>query len=183
MRFESHAPGRGNPPPSAFECQADGGQVMTDPLVERNLAMKYSTALVALVLGLSFGCRKKEPAPAPVAATENAPAAETAAAPAPAPAPYTPGPSAAPPVPAKPLPAPPKYVTANADNKIQERVQGEVDAALTGQLREFVNRNGRMPSSFYEFTLRGLDTIPRPPEGKRWVIDATDMAVKSVPAK
>ena len=144
--------------------------------------MKYFAAVAVLVFGFGLGCHKKEPAPVP-AASEPAPAAaENSATPGPAGVPYAPAPSAAP-TPVKPLPAPPKYVTANADNKIQERIQGDVDPALTGQLREFVNRNGRMPSSFYEFTLKGLDTIPRPPEGKRWVIDAADMQVKSVPAK
>jgi hypothetical protein len=54
---------------------------------------------------------------------------------------------------------------------------------MTGLLRSFVQKNGRMPQNFYEFSLKGMDTIPRPPDGKRWVIDATDMQVKAVPAK
>ena len=85
--------------------------------------------------------------------------------------------------PAKPLPPPPKYVTANADNNIRQRVDGDVDAFMSGLLRSFVQKNSRMPQSFYEFSLKGMDTIPRPPEGKRWVIDASDLTVKAVPAQ
>ena len=86
-------------------------------------------------------------------------------------------------VPVPKLPPPPKYVTANANNVIQQSVQGDVDAFLTTQLRSFVQKNGRMPSSFHEFTVRGLDSIPKPPDGKRWVIDGTDIQVKAVSAK
>jgi hypothetical protein len=79
-------------------------------------------------------------------------------------------------------PAPPK-VAANADNYVRQNVTGTVDPNLTAQLRAFVQRNGRLPQSFTEFANRGLDSMPHPPEGTKWVIDAPNQQVKSVPMK
>jgi hypothetical protein len=56
-------------------------------------------------------------------------------------------------------------------------VAGEVNADLTAQLNRFAQKNGRMPKSLQEF----LDSVPRPPDGKKWVIDPSDSTVKAVP--
>lgn len=152
--------------------------------IEFRFSMKYPGTLLLLVTLVLTGCHKKD-APPPSAAApppeDNSAAANPAAPdgsipPAPAPAAVVANP-------VKPLPPPPKYVTANADNTIRQRIDGEVDANMTGLLRAFIAQNGRMPQSFYEFTLKGMDSIPRPPEGKHWVIDAADVQVKAVPAK
>ena len=84
---------------------------------------------------------------------------------------------------AQPLPPPPPSVAANADNHLREDVSGEVDAFLTSQLKTFVSRSGRLPASFAEFAKSSLDSIPRPPEGKKWVIDAAKVEVKAASVK
>jgi hypothetical protein len=78
------------------------------------------------------------------------------------------------------LPAPPKYVEARTDNYVRQGVVGEVNNDLTVALRSFVSKKNRMPQSFAEFASSGLDGLPNPPEGKRWVIDASDRTVKAV---
>jgi hypothetical protein len=85
--------------------------------------------------------------------------------------------------PAKPLPPPPPSVAARAENYLRENVPGDPDAFLSAELRNFVQLKHRMPESFAEFANVRLDSIPRPPEGKKWVIDMTSLQVKSVPAK
>jgi len=85
--------------------------------------------------------------------------------------------------PAKPLPPPPAYIATRADNYVRQGVAGEVDPTLTSLLRAFVQKNGRLPQSFAEFTSKALDNLPNPPQGKKWVIDAADVQVKAVPAK
>ena len=147
--------------------------------------MKGSALLLLLLMGtVCGGCHKKEAtasAPSPVAenpAASTAPVVDAQTPP--------PGPVDAPahaPTPIPQLPPPPRSVTANADNVIRQSVVGEVDAFLTTQLRTFVQKNGRMPQSFFELSLKTLDSMPRPPEGKHWVIDATDVSVKSVANK
>jgi hypothetical protein len=84
---------------------------------------------------------------------------------------------------ASPLPPPPPNVTARADNTLREAVVGEVDAFLTEQLRAFVQQKGRLPGSFAEFAGLRLDSIPRPPEGRKWAIDGANLEVKAVPGK
>jgi hypothetical protein len=84
---------------------------------------------------------------------------------------------------AESLPAAPPKVSANADNYVRENVTGTVDPNLTAQLRAFVQKYGRLPQSFTEFANRGLDSMPRPPEGSKWVIDAPNQQVKAVPMK
>ena len=74
-------------------------------------------------------------------------------------------------------------VAASADNSIQENVAGETDAFLTTQLRAFVQKKGRLPESFTEFHRTSLDSLPRPPAGKKWVIDKSSQSVKVVPAQ
>jgi len=140
--------------------------------------MRNLIVLSLLAVGSVLGCHKKEVASPP----QPAPAAENSA-------PFATPPqdsattAATAPTPVRPLPPPPLVITANADNNVRQRVDGEVDGFLTGQLRAFVQQNGRVPQSFYEFSLKSLDSMPRPPEGKRWVIDAADMQVKAVPAR
>src|SRR5262249_38716080 len=85
--------------------------------------------------------------------------------------------------PGEPLPPPPPKVAANADNYIRQNVNGTVDPNLTAQLRTFIQRNGRLPQSFTEFANRGLDSMPHPPEGAKWVIDAPTQQVKAVRMK
>jgi len=84
---------------------------------------------------------------------------------------------------AEPLPPPPPKIAANADNYVRENVSGQVDPALTAQLRAFAQKYGRMPQSFTEFANRGLDSMPHPPDGSKWVIDAPNQQVKAVPMK
>jgi PBP1b-binding outer membrane lipoprotein LpoB len=84
---------------------------------------------------------------------------------------------------AQPLPPAPPKVAANADNYVRENVTGTVDPNLTAQLRSFVQKNGRLPQSFTEFANRGLDSMPHPPAGSKWVIDAPNQQVKAVPMK
>ena len=64
---------------------------------------------------------------------------------------------------------------------MHQTAAGEVDSFMTGQLHIFVNQKGRMPVSFTEFANTRLDSIPRPPDGTKWVIDATAVQVKAVP--
>jgi hypothetical protein len=84
---------------------------------------------------------------------------------------------------AEPLPPAPPKVAANADNYVRQNVTGTVDPNLTAQLRTFIQRYGRLPQSFTEFSNRGLDSMPHPPEGTKWVIDAPNQQVKAVPMK
>jgi hypothetical protein len=79
--------------------------------------------------------------------------------------------------------APGTKVAANAENAVRENVTGKVDPNLTAQLRSFVQKYGRLPQTFTEFANRGLDSMPRPPEGCKWVIDAPNQQVKAVPMK
>ena len=81
------------------------------------------------------------------------------------------------------LPPPPSYVSANAQNQPLENVAGEVNAFLTQQLHIFIQQQNRMPQSFAEFASVRLDSMPRPPEGMKWVIDAATKQVKAAPAK
>ena len=63
---------------------------------------------------------------------------------------------------------------------IQERINGAVHAQLTVYLRMYIEKNGRMPQSFFEFANAGMDTIPLAPEGMKFVIDSSDRTVKVV---
>jgi hypothetical protein len=81
------------------------------------------------------------------------------------------------------LPPPPAVVAARADNYVRQNVEGQVDGFLTEQLRTFIQQKQRFPESFVEFAAARLDSVPRPPEGKRWVIDAATVQVKSVKAQ
>jgi hypothetical protein len=72
------------------------------------------------------------------------------------------------------------YVTNKADEVVHENLAGEVNPFMSGQLRIFVQQKGRRPVSFTEFVNTRLDSIPRPPEGKKWAIDAATVQVKAV---
>ena len=116
--------------------------------------------LVALVAApLLFACRKHEPAPPP---PQNGSASVEAAA---------------------SLPPPPPAVAARAENAPRDNVEGKVDPVLTTQLRTFVQKQGRLPASFAEFKNLGLDSIPEPPPGTKWVIDRATTSVKAIPAR
>ena len=119
--------------------------------------MKHLALFISLAAFVLVGCHKKEAAPA------NSDAPGTAASP----------------QPAKPPPPPPAYVTANAQNAPAENVAGEVNAFLTEQLRIFIREKGRLPESFAELARTRLDSIPRPPTGKKWVIDNATKEVKA----
>jgi len=75
---------------------------------------------------------------------------------------------------------PPKYVTAAAQNAPAQNVAGEVNAFLTEQLRIFLRDKRRLPESFAELARTRLDSVPRPPEGRKWVIDSATTQVKAV---
>jgi hypothetical protein len=76
---------------------------------------------------------------------------------------------------------PPAFITANADNAVRENVGGQADPFLTAQLRQFIAKNNRLPTSFAEFAKKSLDSVPRPPAGMKWIIDSADGSVKSAP--
>lgn len=118
--------------------------------------MKCAALLAVTVLALS-GCSKKPESPSPSA--EQKPGETPAGA---------------------PLPPPPKYVAATAHNAPVENAAGEVNAFLTEQLRIFIREKGRLPQSFAELARVRLDSVPRPPEGKKWVIDTASKEVKAV---
>ena len=74
----------------------------------------------------------------------------------------------------------PNYVTATAQNALAENVTGEVNTFLTEQLRIFIREKRRMPESFAELARVRLDSVPRPPQGTKWVIDKATQQVKAV---
>jgi hypothetical protein len=63
---------------------------------------------------------------------------------------------------------------------VQERLQGSVHAQLTAKLRMFKAVKGRMPENFYEFSNTVGDSVPRLPDGMKFMIDPTDETVKAV---
>ena len=67
-----------------------------------------------------------------------------------------------------------------AARPIQERLQGAIHAQLTVQLRQFIEKNGRVPESFSEFANAAMDSAPLAPDGMKFVIDPTDRTVKAV---
>lgn len=75
---------------------------------------------------------------------------------------------------------PPKYVTSAAQNAPAENVTGEVNPFLTQQLQIFIQQKQRLPEDFAELARTRLDSLPRPPEGTKWVIDKATRQVKAV---
>jgi hypothetical protein len=129
--------------------------------------MRFLNVVVLVMLIALAGCKKEvETPPASSEAVPNA-SAPTAT---PALSTQTP----------PPPPPPPAYIASQAENSVQANVTGVADAFLTSQLRIFVNEKGRFPQSFTEFARTRLDSVPRAPEGRKWVIDSASMEVKAV---
>jgi len=143
------------------------------------MVVKKTISLMCMAVLVFAGCHKKAAAPPSdqISATPEAPATS------PEQAPSLPESAPTPPKPAKALPPPPPSVAARAENNLRQNVPGEADPFLSGELRNFVQLKKRLPDSFSEFASVRLDSIPRPPEGKKWVIDIANLQVKSVPAK
>ena len=74
--------------------------------------------------------------------------------------------------------APP--LPAAAENPSPQPLVGKVDAFMTGQLRIFIQQNGRLPKDFAEFSHARLDSLPRIPLGMKWAIDPATREVKLV---
>ena len=146
--------------------------------------MKQLTILSLIAAVALAGCKKKEtasaetssPAPPAEAAAPTSPPAEGAA-------PQEESIRIVTTAKPKPIPPPPQYITVRAENNVQQGVSGKVDMFLTEQLHIFIQKNHRMPESFHEFVNTRLDSIPRPPEGTKWVIDTAAMQVKAVKTK
>lgn len=81
------------------------------------------------------------------------------------------------------LPPPPPPVAARAENSLGLKVTGDIDLFLTSELQNFIQQQNRLPVSFAEFANLRLDSVPRPPPGKKWVIDRADLQVKAVAVK
>jgi hypothetical protein len=122
--------------------------------------------LILLTAFVAIGCHKKDGGVAAATAPATAPDAMN----------ETPATGTDP---VKP-PPPPAYITAKADNVVRETASGEADPFMSGQLRIFVQQKGRMPLSFTEFASTRLDSIPRPPDGTKWAIDAATVQVEAV---
>jgi hypothetical protein len=128
--------------------------------------MKKLYLVIVVAAALSLGCHKN-----PVTTPDATPAADAA------PPAASDGQSSG--APGQPLPPPPPSVVASADNAVSESVVGDVNPYLTSQLRIFIQQTQRMPNSFTEFAHARLDSIPGPPEGKKWVIDRMTQEVKA----
>ena len=63
---------------------------------------------------------------------------------------------------------------------IQQRLNGAIHASLTIKLRQFIEKNGRVPQSFSEFANSAMDSVPLAPDGMKFVIDPADRTVKAV---
>jgi len=112
--------------------------------------MKYAALLATIALAL-VGCHQKQAPTAGEAEQQPQPAAP-----------------------------PPNYVTTAAQNAPAENVTGEVNPFLTQQLQIFIQQKQRLPADFAELARARLDSVPRPPDGKKWVIDKTTRQVKAV---
>jgi hypothetical protein len=76
--------------------------------------------------------------------------------------------------------APPTPTNEQAASQTPQALVGEVDAAMTTQLRIFVQKKGRLPADFRELATTQLDLVPRTPPGKTWAIDPATQEVKLV---
>ena len=74
---------------------------------------------------------------------------------------------------------PPQAVVANAQNSPASGIEGQVDPFLTQQLQIFIRQKQRMPQSFAELAAARLDSVPRAPDGYKWVIDTASSQVKA----
>ena len=131
--------------------------------------MKYRIAFAVACCFAAISCGKKEPAtpPAPESAAQPADSDNTDALPA-----RTVGETAASGTPAARNPATPESETAV--------LEGAIHPFMTSQLRRFIQEKGRLPESFGEFAAGRMDSVPRPPPGMEYVIDANAQAVKVV---
>lgn len=120
----------------------------------------WLSLVIALLVAAANGCGKKEKSPGQAPTPEQAQGIAGQA--------------------AQPEPPPPPSVVARAENAPRQSVVGEVDPVLTAELRNFIQLKQRLPVSFGEFARVRLDTIPRPPAGKKWAIDMTTLEVKAV---
>jgi hypothetical protein len=140
--------------------------------------MKQPFIFVALLACALCGCGKKErasseispqPTPEQTAQIESEyifPANKAA--------------SATPPTAASPSPGQPRPNLAQPAQPIQERINGAIHAQLTVQLRMYIEKKGRMPQDFSEFSNSAMDSVPLAPEGMKFVLDPVDRAVKVV---
>src|SRR2546421_13057636 len=136
---------------------------------------RLSFILAALCACVLCGCSKKEtpsaqPTPEQAAQIEAdyLPTRENSA------QPTTAAASSPPAAPARPVAA------QQIDRPVQERLNGAVHAKLTVQLRMYIEKNGRMPETFSEFSNSAMDSVPLAPEGMKFAIDPTDRTVKAV---
>ena len=141
--------------------------------------MKPVLILIPLTALVLIGCSKRppqanQPAPQPEGvAAGDLPVQNPATA---ASVPPDPPPE----VRARTVSRPSPAIQSRTDNIIRDSVVGEVNSSLTAQLQLFIAQKGRLPDNFAEFANSRLDSVPRPPEGKRWVIDAGALQVKAV---
>jgi len=77
------------------------------------------------------------------------------------------------------LPSPNTKKTSHSP-AIEDRLDGAVHAQLTAQLRMFKAFKGRMPENFYELANSVGDSVPRLPDGMKFVIDPADQTVKAM---
>ena len=129
--------------------------------------------LIPLTAFLVVGCGKRPPQAGEAAAIDS-PAKNSAT------APSVPG-EPPPEVRARTVSRPAPEIQSRTANVIREGVVGVVEPSMTAQLQAFVAQKGRMPDNFAEIANTRLDTVPRPPEGMRWVIDGATAEVKAVP--
>ncbi len=59
-------------------------------------------------------------------------------------------------------------------------IEGFVDQFMTAQLQIFIREKGRLPTDFNEFASARMDSVPRAPEGMRFVVDPATQQVKLV---
>ena len=70
--------------------------------------------------------------------------------------------------------------TATQAPRVNEALVGAVHPFMTQQLRIFIQQKGRMPKDFSEFASARMDSVPRPPEGMKYVIDTATTEIKVV---
>ncbi len=134
--------------------------------------MKSLLVLLLVFAAALMGCGKKPPAQAAsTPAAETQPSGATAS-----PEPAQPNPMAAAPARqrAQAQPAPVEVPGESV------AVVGTIHQFMTDQLRIFVQQKGRLPKDFSEFTNTRMDSVPRPPPGMKYAIDASSMTVKLV---
>ncbi len=76
---------------------------------------------------------------------------------------------------------PPALQTPQAQQVNAQPLTGEVNEAMTAQLRAFIQMAGRAPTNFTELARARLDMVPRAKPGMMWAIDYATKEVKLVP--